>query len=87
MNEVTKKICDICRQEQKERNPSSVNCAFLHDNCYCDRIEDIDALIKKLLKMESDERETFPDITLPEGSAEFVDKVIADAERFLKENE
>lgn len=86
MNELTKQICDICRQKQKERNHAVVNCAFLHDNCYCDRIEDIDALIKKLLKMESKERKIFPDITLPEGSAEFVDKVIADAERFLKEN-
>jgi hypothetical protein len=55
MNEVTKKICDICRQKQEERNPGSLNCAFLHDNCYCDRIEDIDALIKKLLKKESEE--------------------------------
>ena len=29
----------------------------------------------------------FPEITLPEGSAELIDKVIADAEKHLKENE
>lgn len=30
--------------------------------------------------------EMFPEITLPKGSAEFVDKVIADVEKRLKEN-
>lgn len=29
--------------------------------------------------------EMFPEITLPEGSSEFIDKVIADAEKRVKE--
>lgn len=39
-------------------------------------------------KKESElESKMFPEITLPEGSAEFVDKVIADAGKHLKEIE
>lgn len=41
-----------------------------------------------VLPKESEiKREMFPKITLPEGSAEFVDKAIADAERRVKEIE
>ena len=41
-----------------------------------------------VLPKESEiESEMFPEITLPKGSAEFVDKVIADAEKKLKESE
>lgn len=40
--------------------------------------------IKESLPTEKEdeiENEMFPEITLPKGSAEFVDKVIADAEK------
>lgn len=46
------KICESCREKQKEQHPQSVNCAFLHDNEFCDRIEDIDLLISKLFKIK-----------------------------------
>lgn len=46
------KICERCREKQKEQHPQSVNCAFLHDNEFCDRIEDIDLLISKLFKIK-----------------------------------
>ena len=39
------------------------------------------------LKESEIKREIFPEITLPEESAEFVDKIIADAENRLKEIE
>ena len=45
-------ICKKCREKQRERRPQSINCAFLHDNDFCDRIKDIDALISMLFKKE-----------------------------------
>lgn len=36
-------------------------------------------------KEDEIESEMFPEITLPEGSSEFIDKVIADAEKRVKE--
>ena len=53
-------ICKKCREKQKEKYPQSVNCAFLHDDMYCDRLEDINALIEKLLERskEYDRRKT-----------------------------
>lgn len=50
MNIEALKVCEKCREEQKKRQPQSANCAFLHDNMYCDRLEDINILIEKLLK-------------------------------------
>lgn len=44
------KICERCREKQREQYPQSINCAFLHDNEFCSRIEDIDVLISKLFK-------------------------------------
>lgn len=38
-------------------------------------------------KEDEIESEMFPEITLPEGSSEFIDKVIADAEKRIKEIE
>jgi hypothetical protein len=35
-------------------------------------------------KEDEIESEMFPEITLPEGSSEFIDKVIADAEKTCK---
>ena len=43
--------------------------------------------LPKLPKESEIKREMFPEITLPEGSAEFVNKAIADADKHLKENE
>lgn len=43
------KICEKCREKQREHNPQSINCAFLLDNEFCSRIEDIDVLVAKLL--------------------------------------
>ena len=37
------------------------------------------------LKEDEIESEMFPEIILPEGSSEFIDKVIADAEKRVKE--
>ena len=44
------KICEKCREKQKEKYPQSINCAFLNDNMYCERLEDINILIEKLLE-------------------------------------
>lgn len=44
------KICEECREKQKKEHPQSVNCAFLNDKMYCDRLEDINALIEKLFE-------------------------------------
>ena len=52
MTEEAKKICSKCREKQRNDNPQSINCAFLADDMYCERIEDIDTLIKKLLEVE-----------------------------------
>lgn len=43
-------ICKKCRETQEKKNPQSINCAFLNDNMYCDRLEDINALIEKLFE-------------------------------------
>lgn len=50
MTEEALKICEKCREKQKKEHPQSINCAFRHDNEYCSRIEDINALIEKLLE-------------------------------------
>lgn len=50
MTEEAKKICSKCREKQQNDNPQSINCAFLNDNMYCDRLEDINALIEKLFE-------------------------------------
>lgn len=52
---------------------------------YNDRVKLI-AWKEIVLPKESEiESEMFPEITLPKGSSEFIDKVIADAEKKLKE--
>jgi hypothetical protein len=38
------KICEKCKEENKK------HCAFLQENEFCSRIEDIDVLISKLFK-------------------------------------
>jgi hypothetical protein len=43
-------ICKKCRENQIKLYPNSANCAFLHNNEYCSRLEDINLLIEKLLK-------------------------------------
>lgn len=43
-------ICKKCREKQKSENPQSINCAFLNDNMYCERLEDINTLIEMLLR-------------------------------------
>lgn len=50
MTEEALEICKKCREKQKKEHPQSINCAFLHDNMHCARLEDINALIEKLLK-------------------------------------
>lgn len=50
MTEEALKICEKCREKQKNEHPQSINCAFLNDNMHCDRLEDINALIEKLLE-------------------------------------
>ena len=50
MTEEALKICEKCREKQKKEHPQSINCAFLHDNMHCERLEDINALIEKLLE-------------------------------------
>lgn len=52
MHNETLKICRKCRENQKRLYPNSVNCAFLHNHEFCDRLEDINLLIEKLLKGE-----------------------------------
>ena len=42
---------------------------------------------EQFLKANELKSDIFPEITLPEGSAEFVDKAIADAEKHLKKSE
>jgi len=50
MCEEALKICEKCREKQKKEHPQSANCAFLHDNMHCDRLEDINTLVEKLLE-------------------------------------
>ena len=45
-------ICNNCEKKQLEEYPKAIMCAFRNDNAYCDRIEDIDALIEKLQSKE-----------------------------------
>ena len=45
-------ICNNCEMKQLEECPKAIMCAFRNDNAYCDRIEDIDALIEKLQSKE-----------------------------------
>ena len=49
---------------------------------YKDAIAKAEAFLNEGIEFKT---EMFPKITLPKGSAEFVDKVIADAEKRLKE--
>ena len=50
MTEEALKICEKCKEKLKKEYPQSINCAFLHDNMHCARLEDINALIEKLLE-------------------------------------
>lgn len=57
MNEEALKICEKCREKQRKKYPQSINCAFLNDNMYCERLEDINTLIEKLLETEIKEND------------------------------
>lgn len=41
-------ICEKCREKKLKENPKNIDCAFRHDNSFCDRLEDIDTLMAKL---------------------------------------
>lgn len=43
-------ICKNCKERMSKKYPKMIDCAFLHDNDYCDRIKDIDLLTENLYK-------------------------------------